>query len=75
MEDRELAMEILGCNDFKRNLIGATIGCRESQRRGIVVELKLVDNQTWIYIYVYRKTFVVALRFDSFPTYTDFHID
>lgn len=46
MEDRELAMEILGCNDFKRNLIAATIGCRESQRRGIVVELKLVDNQT-----------------------------
>lgn len=56
MEDRELAMEILGCNDFKWNLIGATIGCRESQRREIVVELKLVDNQTWIlYMYIGRR--------------------
>lgn len=34
-------------NDFELDRSrGTTIGCRESQRRGIVIELKAGDNQT-----------------------------
>lgn len=58
MEDRrfEFGMEIAGRNDFERNLTGATIGCWESQRRGIVIELKLVIiKRGFIYMYTGRR--------------------